>query len=127
MRSSSTAHLWVIEGLGRPVRVRRTAKRWFPLYMYRDAQMARAIFKHLIDLDKVPAEIANIEDFRIVPPNPRRSFDAARQEARKRRRSASQGRRSTPIEGRPLRRSVRPSGRSLPMPSAVLVGGGRRP
>ncbi len=85
---NSTAHLYVIEGFGRPHRVRRTAKRWFPLYHYRNSNMARAIVAHLKGMDTLPKELTEFDmtDFRVVAPEPAAEFDFYRKQAAKRRR-----------------------------------------
>ncbi len=39
---------------------------WHPLYCYRSPEMARAVFRHIIDLpeEQLPSELEGYEDFR---------------------------------------------------------------
>lgn len=129
----STAHLYEIEGYGRPVQTRRVGRRWLPLYQYADGHEAAKMLKvlnamPLSDLmTRDPFFRAwEVEQFRLVPPDPRADFLFQRKALRKGRWKGRTVRPSTRVEAARQRTIVGRSGVRLRGPRAIVVGGGRR-
>lgn len=126
---SATAEMWQIEILARPRRVRRVAKRWMPVYCYKDETHAIRAFrmimamdeKDLIAADKFFAEV-DVEDVRLIKPNKNATYAAARKRRRK-----DPGAPPARMPRRTYTRLVLPRSGALDgrMPHAITVGRGQ--